>query len=442
MNTEKQEQSKKEKSNLQIKKSTILAFLCLILFRVVLDLSYYFVISPVWGYARFTLDLNNLKLVESYLLFIIIFILMPKSAKKLSNIMVWLLILLAYIPMLTIFAFMNEARTYMYAVTGFWMIVFLFLHMPTVSLAPLKQSKIIRYSIFICLGIIVLLLIYKYLGLSFSFDFTKVYDIRREYVGTGIPLAGYLFSWMAKIVNPLFFALFIMKRKWLLVAVIVVLQVLLFSATGEKIYFLALPVILALMWIIKRKNPLAFMGMGLVAIVIIGMLSYWLIDDLHMSSLFARRTLLIPAQLSFFYYDFFSKNELVLLSSSRLGFFLDYPYHLNPPHLIAEVYFNLPQMGSNTGVVGDAYMNFGFIGLALYGMLLAIILKLVDTCSKGVDFRVGVAAIAMPAIGLTNGPLTTVFLTGGLFLALIILYLLPKKGLTGVYDEGNSILAM
>lgn len=84
-------------------------------------------------------------------------------------------------------------------------------------------------------------------------------------------------------------------------------------------------------------------------------------------------------------------------------------------------------MDAVTGVVGDAYMNFGFIGLALYSILLTIALKLVDTCSRRVDFRVGVSAIAIPAIVLTNSGLLTALLTHGLLLALLLLYLLPKR---------------
>ena len=426
MNIKNHEQSEKDRLSLRIKRDTIWAFLSILLYKIILDLSYYFVISPVWSYARFDLNLNALKLVESYLLLFIVFALMPKSSKKLSNILLWLLVLLSYIPMLTIFAFRDEARIYMYAVTTFWVAVFLLLYMPSVSLAPLKQSGIIRYSLFVCLGLIVFLMVYKYLGLSFNFDLTKVYDIRSQYREAHIPLAGYLFNWMAFVVNPVFFALFIRKRKWFLVALIVLLQVLLFSVTGLKSLLFALAFVLALMWVIRRRNPLGYTAIGLSGIVILSMLSYYLIDDLWISSLFTRRVLLVPAQLSFLYYDFFSKNDLVFLSASRLGSSMSYPYPLPPGNLIAEAYYGRPATNACTGVVGDAYMNFGLIGLALWSVLLTIILKLVDTCSKRVDLRIGIAAIAMPAITLTNSGLLTNLLTHGLLLALLLLYLLPK----------------
>ncbi len=347
--------------------------------------------------------------------------------------MIWLLILLSHVPMLTLFAFMDQPRAYMYAVTGFWILVFLLLRIPGISILSLKQSqsKMIRNFIFICLSIIIFFMIYKYLKFTFNFDLTKVYEIRSRYVKMGIPLAGYLFNWLAYIVNPVFFALFITKRKWFPIALIVILQLLLFSVTGNKTFLFAFLFVLALIWIITHKKPLAYMAIGLVGIILLGMLSYWLIDDIWIPSLFIRRTLLVPAQLSFFYYDFFSNNVYTFLSQHRIfRTFLNYPYHLNPPHLIAEVYFNQPKMGANTGVVGDAYMNFGFIGLILWAILLAVILKLIDSFSKGKDMKIAIAAIAMPAITLTNSPLLTNLLTHGLLLALLFLYLLPKKKVT------------
>ena len=107
------------------KKSILWAFLLFFFYKITLDFSYYYVISKVWEYSRFDLNLNILKFIESFFLLIVIFVLMPKSKEKLSNIMVWLLILLSYVPMLTLFAFMDQPRSYMYAVAGFWLLVFL-----------------------------------------------------------------------------------------------------------------------------------------------------------------------------------------------------------------------------------------------------------------------------------------------------------------------------
>lgn len=415
---------------LRIKKNTIYAFFFSILYKISLDLSYYFVISKVWLYMRFDLKFNVIKLFESYLLFFFIFFLMPKSKEKLSNVMIWLLILLSYVPMLTLYAFMDQSRAYMYAVTGFWVFVFLLLKFPTIHFTPFRksQAKVMLYFIFSSLLGVVFFLIYKYLGFNFNFDLSKVYDIRTEYAKAGIPLGGYLLNWVAYIINPIFFALFLTKRKWVLVGLIIFLQVLLFSGTGLKAFLFALPFILVLMWIVMRKNPFAWISAGLMGIILLSMFSYLVLDDIMVISLFTRRTLLVPAQLSFFYHDFFSKNGPIFLSSHNIfKNFINYPYNLSPPHLIGEVYFSSPEMSANNGIYADAYMNFGYIGFFLWGIFLTIILKLIDSFSKNKKITVTVAAIAMPSLFLTNSAFLTCLSTHGLLLSLIVLYLLPKE---------------
>lgn len=282
-------------------------------------------------------------------------------------------------------------------------------------------------------------MIYRYLGFSFHIDIRKVYEIRSQFSETSIPLAGYLFKWLAFIVNPLFFSLFLIKRRWIFLLFIIFLELLLFSHTGNKTFLFALPFVLVLLWIITRNNPFAYMAIVLSGGIVIGMLSYWVIGDIWLSSLFTRRSLFVPAQLSFFYYDFFSKNECVFLSHSILSSFLEYPYHLVPPHLIGDVYAGNPCRSANTGIVGDAYMNFGFAGLFLWAVLFAIIVKLLDTFTMRKDIRIAIGGIAMPVIALTNSALLTNLLTHGLLLSLLLLYLLPENGVFVKADHKRSL---
>lgn len=425
MNVKNQIQLKKPFLDLA-KKSTLWFFFTALLFKIVLDISYCFIISPNYEYMRLYLNIDIFKIIESYFLLFVIFLLMPKSSKKLSSIIVWLLILLSYIPMLTIYAFMNESRIFTYAVTLFWMLVFLLLQLPSISLPSFKQNKIFLFSMLFLSGITVFFMIYKYVGISFNFNIFNVYDIRSQFTEKNIFLSGYLFTWQGYILNPVFFAYFIRRKQWIYATVILVFQLLLFSVTGMKTFLFIIPFILALMWLITRKNPLVYTAIGLIVLILLGMLSYALIDDIYVSSIFTRRIFFVPAQISFLYYDFFSHHAFVFLSHSIFRYFLDYPYHLYPPNLIGKTYFNSPKMHSNTGIVGDAYSNFGFVGLALWAILLAIVLKLVDSCSKRKDKKVAIAAIAMPVIALLNSALLTNLLTHGFLLAILILYLLPN----------------
>jgi len=411
----------------EINKSTIWSFFSILSYKITLDLSFYYIVSPVWGYMRFEFQFNIIKFIESFILLFIVFLVMPKSSKKLSNIMIWLFILLSYVPMLTIFALKDESRLLIYSVTVFWIVVILLLQAPSVDLNMLKRSWLIRSSLFTCISLLTFIIISKYIELSINLDLSKVYEIRSEFSRAGIPLAGYLFNWQGYIVNPVFFSFFCIKKKWIFVALIVFLQLLLFSGTGNKTYLFALVFVSFLMWSINRKNPLGYIAFGITGIIFLGMLTYWAVNDVWISSLFTRRTLLDQAQQYFFYHDFFSKNSYTFLSQHRLfQIFLDYPYHLDPPNLIGEVYYGNPENSANTGIIGDAYMNFGFAGLAIWSVLISIILKIIDSFSKWKYKKISIAAIAMPSLTLINSALLTNFLTHGLLLALLLLYFLPK----------------
>ncbi len=403
------------------------ALVAVVLFRITLDLCYYLVISHVWAYDGFVLTPDLFRVLESYLLLVVVFGCLPKSAAKLTDFFVCMLVLVAYVPMLTLFALAGSDRVFTYAATGFWIIVLCLTRLPAVSLPVPKDTGVILLVLGSCLTICVLAVVYFKMGFSLTLDLGGVYDIRRRYVALAIPIAGYVFNWVALIVAPAGFAWFVSRKRWAIASAIVVVQLLLFSATGHKVYLFALPFVAVLMWLTKRRRPLAVMATGLAVVTAAGAISHWAFGDMWLSHLFARRTLLLPAYLSYQYYDFFSENGPVFLSHSVLRFFFDYPYQLDPPHLIAQVYYNNPGMGANNGVVGDAFMNFGFPGLVLWAVILAGFIKLLDSCSRKVNLTVGVGAMAVPVFTLSNSALLTNLLTGGVLVAALVLYLMPKE---------------
>lgn len=401
--------------------------LALVFFRVVLDLCYYLVVSPLWRYSGFDFCPDWFKALESYVLLIVVFLFLPKRAARLTDFLIWMLVLVAYVPMLTLFALAGADRVFTYGAAGFWVIALCLTRVPAVSLPVLKDSGALLLVIGFCLTVSVLFVIYFKFGFSIDLDLAGVYDIRRRYSDSAIPLRGYVFNWVAFSIVPAGFAWFVSRKNWGIASVLVVVQLLLFSATGHKAYLFALPFVIALMWLVRRRRPLILMATGLSAVAMVGAISYWAFDNFWLSYLFTHRTLFLPAQLSYQYYDFFSENGPIFLSDSVLRFFVDYPYELDPAHLIGQVYYGRASMGANNGVVADAFMNFGFAGLLIWPVILAALVKLLDSCSRKVSLTVGVGAIAMSVFTLSNTPLLNNLLTGGVLVSALVLYLMPKE---------------
>lgn len=425
-----------EDKKLRIKKKDWNLFLVALFYKIVLDFSY-FTISKLWAYYGLIYSLNSTKLVESYLIFFVVFIFMPKNQKHLSSVMLWMFIVLSFVPFLTIYSFLDQSRAYAYAVMAFWVFIIFLIKLPSVSIVFL--SKIYSRSFFylFAFGLIasVIFLIWKYLGFTIGINLDKVYDIRSNYSQLKVPWSGYLFTWVAHIVNPIIFAIFLTRKKILPTIIIILLELVLFSQTGNKSYLFALPFVLVLMWIVRKKNPYVWLCAGLSGIVLSGLISYWVIGDTRMLSYFTRRTLLLPAQISFMYYEFFSANGFVFLSQhSIIPNFMDYPYDLKPAYLIGSVYFNNSETSANSGIYGDAFMNFGYAGFVIWGIVLAIILRMIDGLSKNKDKVVLVSLVAMPVISLINSALLTCLLTHGILLSMLIMYLLPPK----VISSGKS----
>ncbi len=174
------------------------------------------------------------------------------------------------------------------------------------------------------------------------------------------------------------------------------------------------------------------MSLGLAATIFLGLLFYYLTGDVQTFLFLTVRWLLVPAQVSFYYYDFFSTHQLIpfvyiFKYFFKISYFYDDPYDFEPAYLIGSEYFNQPELGAVGGIIADAYMNLGLIGLVIWGTALVVILKLLDSCSKEVDQRIGIAAIAMASLSLSGTYLIRTLITGGLVLSLLLLYLLREK---------------
>lgn len=415
-----------------VNKCNLSIILSVIIYKIILDLTYYFLIPNIFEENGFVLNINNIKLLESYFFVLLIVLIIPKDNKKISTLILWVMTIISYIPMLTLWSMEDQSRLFMYEVTIFWLFVFILMRQTLrvkQVLIKKKQSNLILSGILIILSVSsVLLIIYSGIFSNFNFNLAKVYEIRARFIDAAIPFSGYIFNWMSYIINPVLFILFFKKKRWLLTVPVIIMQFILFSITGLKTYIFALPFALILYLIMSKKNPFKWLALGITSFVLLGVTSYYFIGDLWILDLSTRRTLFVPGQIYFYYYDFFSQNSPTFLSQHHFfSFISDYPYSLKPGNLIGQLYFGSPEANATTGVVGDAYMNFGFPWMLLWGGALALILKLVNMCARGLDIRIAAAAVGMISLILSESALLTTLLTHGLWLACLVLYLLPRE---------------
>lgn len=406
------------------------------LYRLILDLSYILVISKLFSYEGYYLEINNFKLLESYLFLIFLSILMmilTSSRVKFfsSEYFLFLLFLFTYVPLSSLYALSDRSRVFFYYCTIFWFLLIIFYY--NIPVFKLKSLQISKYTFIICafgINLIVLSLIYSYLGISLNFNLSLVYEIRSKYIEASIPFAGYLFNWTGYVINPLLLSYSFNRKQWTIFIISLFMQLLLFSQTGLKSFLFLPPLVLGVNWLYrqygkKRLYILTILAMSFV--IILGVLSYHLVGDIWISSLFARRTLYVPALLSFYYYEFFSLRGPIYLSQHSLfGNLLTYPYSLNPPHLIGSVYFGRAEIAANNGILGESYMNFGFAGSILWSFVLVLLLKILDSF-VGVDKSKLIVGITVVFVNVfTNSALLTNLTTHGFLVLILFSIIMPK----------------
>lgn len=402
----------------------------LIILKILLEYNYFSFVHPYFEYAGFYLEPSITKLCESYAMAFIIFMMLIKFIEinnSPSKIIIYILTIFLFIPLSSLFWLQNHSRIYMYTI-GLSMILIITI----VTIAP--KIKIIQFShgkqLFYLLAIISTITVYSLVifqgGLGrINFNLLEVYGVRDEFVSQSNKVLGYMLPWQAHVINMIMIAVSLHKKRNWTAILFLFLQLFLFSMTNFK-SFLFSPFILLFFNLfsktIYRKYLLFIISFGASMLTIFVMLITKVSDTILWSSMFIRRLYFVPADLHNIYYNFFEGKEKYALSHSIFESFINNPYELNPVRLIAKEYYGR-EFGPNVGFFGDAYLNFGILGILLFSILLAVLLKLIDSVSASVPTFVSISILIIPAMSLVNSAFFTSLLTHGILIAILMLWL-------------------
>ena len=411
-------------------KKSIGYLVSLFIFKTVLEISYFYFLYPKYEYLGFHLDFNILKYFESIFAVLLIYFIIPKKGNC-SDISVNILNIVMIIPIITLYSLKNESRIYFYSVV----ISFLILNITLRAITKITFS--LRYNLngvlkagFIFALVVVYGLLIRFNGMPSLrlFDFNEVYNVRGN-VNYGYGFMDYLVPWLGAIINIFVLIIaFYSRKKWSLITVSF-LQVVLYLLTSHKTFLFYPFAIFGLIFVFRKGKLNIGKTVSLLTScgVLIALFIYKLSGNLMLPSMLISRIFFLPAQISFQYYEYFSQNGLVLLSHSILRFAFKEPiYSIHPIKLIGQTYYsnNWP----NTGYLGDAYMNFGILGMIFFSIILGIVLRVIDSLAN-TPFKESVAKvfIILFMFSLSNMGLLTSMLNGGLLVFITILYLYNDK---------------
>ncbi|MFZ2538109.1 MAG: O-antigen polymerase [Oscillospiraceae bacterium] len=422
-----------ENSVLDIKIKSVVFYLAILTFKLLLDLAYVKIIFPQYEYMGFVFVDNGMKVFSGLILFFLMMFFIPTKLDKPSNILSICLIIITYIPALTIFSYGDATYGFMFMNTVFWIILLLIIKfLPTISL-PKPNSKACKIIFLLIVSLICLYCCYfviRTFGVNFNFDILDVYNQREKYKEANIPFSAYLFTWSSNVILPMGFMYLIVKKKYLLSIIPIISQLLLFSATGMKSMLFTIPIVLIFAIFLKLKDVSLYLMITLVLASVFCIVAYSFFDEILPISLLLRRVFLVPARISQYYFDFFIEAGQIQLSHSIFSGISNYRFEAEPAQFISKIFVGSTS-NFNSGIVADGFSNFGFIGVFCWSIFTAFVLKLLDAVSKDKNKAIVIAGIIMFISSLSNSALITNLGTHGVTIAIFMIYILPpeqKKG--------------
>jgi hypothetical protein len=356
----------------------------------------------------------------------------PAAARKPSTLFYQMVQQFVVIPLLVLFHAHDERWEYpaqVLAAYAFSIVLPRYLPVGAPRFARLSKDKLLGL-LFAASALYVGAIFAMGGGAYLNFDLYRVYEFRERAADNLPGLFAYVSPLIGKVAVPVAFVLALLNRRHAMAAAMLVCSFLIFGLTTHKSALFS-PFLILLIYAVSSGRGLTLkLNLAVLAVILASLVDFWLqtVSDNPFygwtGNLLVRRVFFVPAHLNYLYYDFFSRNEWVLFSNSKLTLgLLDYPYPLDTPYLIGRTYFDNDRMAANTGWAGSGYMQAGFAGLLLYAAIIGIVFKYIDACARRSGAQaLTTASVVIPVYALiTSGDLPTSFLTHGLYLNLLLI---------------------
>lgn len=408
-------------------------------YTVVFHGVYALVIAPTFSYdGSFYAPVSTLAVVVAGAAAILPSIWLPSRLTRPSQVALWLIYLIGYIPASLVMYYVLEAdlpelAPFTLVLVAGMAILGVMDRVPrTFWVVPIRSSvagfsRLLAFTAVATIGYIAVTV-----GINFQLpDVLDVYDTRATFgdaVGASGTILAYIVVWSVNVVGPLLIAIGLRRRLPLLVGLGIILELVIYGITGFKTALFSAVLVVGLVVLFSaRPRPSAAWLAWIAAMLMIAVsVADRLNGSIVATSIFVRRVIEVPALVTSRYFEYFSDHETYNLAHSFLRSWLRPPSELSPPELIGSLYFDVATW-ANGGLWADAFANFGFAGIPLFAAVLGGVFWLLDVVADRTDLALTGSVAGILGVILTNTALFTTLVSHGLGLAIIIFALLPRR---------------
>jgi hypothetical protein len=422
----------------------------------VLHLAYVYLTAPYFSYVGLSYSpVSSSVVVWSWFIALLPVAWLPISTPRPSLVVYYLLYTLVIVPASIVPAYIGAlpiaSLLRLQISLGFCFVLLgLVYRIPLSPLPRIRLSKMTYFVILALLSCASYLTIMHFVGFSFRFPNPfDVYGVRDDFneltAAINSRWLGYCANWQAFVINPFLMAYGLIEKKYYVIAAALACQLAIYALGGLKMVLFSSALVLALLVIQKcRHFGVAFLASASLFVASCIIVDYFVWHtSVGLTSLFVRRMVFLPGQLTGMFFDFFSNNRFALLGHSVLKGVVTYPYSLEPPYLIGETYFSHDKMAADANIWGDGFANFGYFGMLGATLILGCWVWLVDSSSINRNRELIMLMVGVPSVVLANCGLLTSIGNHGLGLTLALIYLLPAEFGSGdtAPDSANAVVA-
>lgn len=412
--------------------------ICFVLYKIVVDFIYIIYIGKT---ADFGIEYNILNIVSGYLFVVLLsgFLKALYQNERASSVIMIVIYMIYFIPITTYCSYGPGSSSLMFFMILYaFLLTFLEIKLPVYSIKMKDSrsmeviSKILFYLLFTGISVFTIYISYRYTGFRIIFNLNDVYQYRAEAAAYDMSRWMSYMQALSKIVIPLLILLAFVYKKKLLIIWGAVLLFLNFSFAGHKsILFMGLLLFLGVVF--WKKGMSCIFVPGGIMLGVVGLLEYFFSTHSYVINWFFRRQGYSLAQLSDFYYRFFSENPTDIFRSTFLGKLGFSSPYMQPISSVIGNNYSTQTVNCNNGLLADVWAHIGTVGIIIMPVILIVCFRVFDMASFGIKTNYIVGLAAYYAVMFANTTWSTVLLTHGYLLMCIIYFFFPRN-----HDQGSG----
>lgn len=278
------------------------------------------------------------------------------------------------------------------------------------------------------------------LGDLFSIsDLQSMYE-QRELLDdkSASPILRYSISWLGFLVLPTLLIAALNLKHYHRIGLMVFCFIgyfILFGITATKTTLFA-PLIIVLIYFALSRSRTSYIkkfSIGFSTLLIfpslLNLFDYFETFSLIYLSLVNFRIFAVPQALYVQYLDFFSAHPHTFGSHvSVVSWLVSYPFNAPVYLLVGEYFYPGSNMTANAGTwAQDGIASFGLAGIIIMSAMFTAIMRILDSAAEGHDSRKVGAALSMLPLFVSNASLFTTLVSGGLAIAIVLLYVTKRS---------------